>query len=150
MRAKNLTQRGFTIIEIFVVLVIIGILLGLLLVTHAGISQRERNTERQRDVSELRDKLEAYYSLYNKYPSLTELNDGQWRKDNLKGIDREILRDPSSKSYELAAKPAKNIYAYAVTSASGNPCDNKKADCTQYTLTATLEGGGTYVKNNLN
>ena len=38
----------------------------------------------------------------------------------------------------------------AALSTSGSACDNAKIDCTQYTLTATLEGGGTYVKNNLN
>lgn len=150
MRVTTRTQRGFTIIEIFVILVIIGILLSLLFVTHAGISQRERNTERQRDIGELRDEIESYYSQYNKYPTLSELNDTAWRKSNLKGIDHEILRDPSSKSYSFAAKPTKKIYAYTVTSASGTSCDNKKTDCTQYTLTATLEGGGTFVKNNLN
>jgi prepilin-type N-terminal cleavage/methylation domain-containing protein len=150
MRIKTLTQHGFTIIEMLVVVVIIGILLSLLFVTHAGISQKERNTERQRDISELRDEIESYYSQNNKYPTLDELNSSQWRNSNMKGAEREILRDPHGRSYMLATKPATNVYAYAVTSASGMPCDNQKADCTQYTLTATLEGGETFVKNNLN
>lgn len=150
MSTKTLKQNGFTIIEILVVLVIIGILGSLLFVTHAGIAQKERNTERQRDISELRDVIESYYSQYNRYPTLSDLNSSQWRTANMKGVDRETLRDPSSKSYDLVAKPAKQVYAYNVTSANGDPCDNKTADCTQYTLTATLEGGGTFVKNNLN
>jgi prepilin-type N-terminal cleavage/methylation domain-containing protein len=148
---KNLKQqRGFTVIELMVVAVIVGILLTLVLTTHAGIAQKERNTERERDIAELRDGLEAYYYLYSKYPTLTELNNTSWRSTNMKSIDKEVYRDPSGKSYNLIAKPAKAVYAYAVTSASGIACNNIKVACSQYTLTATLEGGGTYVKNNLN
>lgn len=147
---KKLGNRGVTIIELLVLLVIVGILAGLVISTRAGIDQKEDNTTRQRDVGELRDELEAYYSQYNKYPTLGSLNDASWRASSMKGLDKEVLRDPSSKSYNLAAKPAKNVYAYTVTSASGGPCDDVKVACTQYTLTATLEGGGTYVKNNLN
>jgi prepilin-type N-terminal cleavage/methylation domain-containing protein len=151
MRIKTLKpQHGFTVIEMLVILVIIGILLSLLFVTHAGIAQKERNTERQRDIGELRDEIESYYAQNNKYPTLSELNSNQWRSTNMKGADREILRDPSNKSYSLAAKPVAKMYAYAVTSPSGTPCDNQETDCIQYTLTATLEGGGTFVKNNLN
>ena len=150
MTRVKFRQSGVTVIELLVLLVIVGILAGLVISTHAGISQKENNTARERDIDELRDELEAYYSRYNEYPTLAEVNDPGWRADNMKGISREVLRDPSSGSYDLAAKPAKDVYAYTVTSASGKPCDNTKTICTQYTLTATLQGGGTYVKNNLN
>ena len=50
-------QRGFTTIEIVLVLVIIGILGTLVLTTRAGVQQNQRNTERQRDIKELRDGL---------------------------------------------------------------------------------------------
>jgi type II secretory pathway pseudopilin PulG len=147
---KKLGNRGVTIIELLVLLVIVGILSGLVISTHAGITQKENNTSRQRDIDELRDELEAYYSRYTKYPTLNQINDPGWRSNNMKGLSREVLRDPSSDSYQLAASPAKHVYAYTVTSASGKACDNIKTNCTQYTLTATLQGGGTYVKNNLN
>jgi len=147
---KKLESRGVTIIELLVLLVIIGILAGLVISTHAGITQKENNTTRERDIDELRDELEAYYSQYNEYPTLRQLNDTNWRADNMKALDKGVLRDPSSGSYNLAAKPARNTYAYTVTSASGKPCDDVRTACTQYTLTATLQGGGTYVKNNLN
>lgn len=143
-------QKGFTVIELVVVIVIAGILLALILITHAGIAQKERNIERQRDVSELRDEMEAYYSQYNKYPTLANVNDTHWRATNMKALDKEVLRDPSGTAYTLADNPAKGVYAFQVTSAAGTACDNQQISCTQYTLTATLEGGGTFVKNNLN
>lgn len=146
---KKLTARGVTTIELVVLLIIVGILGSLIFSTHAGIAEKERNTERQRDIGELRDELEAYYTQYNKYPTLTQINNTSWRTVNMKGLTNEVLRDPSSTSYDLAASPAKHIYAYKVTSASGKACDDVKVACTQYTLTATLEGGGTYVKTSL-
>lgn len=150
-KPKRLTsQSGFTVIELVLVIIIIGILLALIISTRAGVQQNERNTERQRDVKELRDVLEAYYSQHNQYPTLANMNDGKWRSTNMKALEADVLKDPSSNDGKLADKPAKNIYAYSVTSASGTTCDNTKSPCTQYTLTATLEGGGTFVKNNLN
>jgi len=146
---RRLAARGVTTIELLILLIIVGVLAGLIVSTHAGIAEKERNTERQRDIGELRDELEAYYTQYNKYPTLAQVNDPDWRAVNMKGLAREVLRDPSSKTYTLAANPAKHTYAYKVTSASGKPCDDVKVVCTQYTLTATFEGGGTYVKTSL-
>lgn len=149
-KLKLKRQGGVTIIELLVLLVIIGILAGLILSTRAGVDQRQDNSERQRDINELRDELEAYYQLYNKYPTLAQVNNASWRTANTKAADKEIFRDPGGSSYNLAAKPAKDVYAYTVTSASGTHCDDVKINCTQYTLAATLDDGSTYVKNNLN
>ncbi len=143
-------QRGFTTIELVLVLVIIGILLALVITTRAGVQQNERNTERQRDIKELRNGLESYFAQANQYPTLKDVNSSQWRSSNLKAIEAAVFRDPSSIEDTLLDKPARKAYAYTVTSASGAPCGTAKDPCTQYTLTATLEGGGTFVKNNLN
>lgn len=143
-------QSGFTIIELVVVIIVIGILLGFVLAARSGVAQDKRNTERQRDIGELRDELEAYYAQSQMYPTLSNVNDPTWRTINMKGLDKEVLRDPSSSSYTLADKPARDVYTYQVSTSGGNACDDKKKICAQYTLTATLEGGGIYVKNNLN
>lgn len=147
---KKADSQGVTVIELLVLVVIIGILSGLIFATHAGIAEKERNAKRQSDVSELRDELEAYYYQKNKYPTLAQLNDASWRAANMKGLDTTDLTDPSSHSSTLVSLPAKDVFAYTVTSPSGKTCNDVKILCTQYTLTATLEGGGTYVKNNLN
>jgi type II secretory pathway pseudopilin PulG len=147
---KKLDNQGVTVIELLVLVIIICILSALIISTHAGIAEKQRNDTRQQDISEIRDELEVYYTQYNKYPTLNELNDTTWRAKYIKGLDASVLQDPSSHSDTIISKPAKDVYAYTVTAASGKACDNIKAICTQYTLTATLEGGGTYVKNNLN
>lgn len=147
---KKLDNQGVTVIELLVLVIIICILSALIASTHAGIAEKQRNDTRQQDISEIRDELEVYYTQYNKYPTLNELNDTTWRAKYMKGLDASVLQDPSNHSSIIIGKPAKDVYAYTVTAASGKACDNTKAICTQYTLTATLEGGGTYVKNNLN
>lgn len=147
---KKVGNRGVTVIELLVLVVIIGILSGLLIATHAGIAEKQRNNQRQQDISEIRDELEVYYTQNNKYPTLAELNNTAWRAKYMKGLGSSILQDPSSHSDIVVGSPAKDVYAYTVTAASGKACNDIKIICTQYTLTATLEGGGTYVKNNLN
>lgn len=144
------SQRGFTIIELVVVMLVIGTLLALVFSTHNGIAQKERNTERQRDINEIRDEFEAYYSQNNKYPTLQEVNNSNWRSSNTRGVDKEVWRDPNGTSYALAPKAAKNTYSYNVTSSTGGTCDNQKSVCAQYSLTATLEAGSPYTKGNLN
>jgi type II secretory pathway pseudopilin PulG len=144
------TQSGFTTIELVLLVVIIGVLGALLISTRAGVRQNNRDAERQHDIQELRDGLEGNFASNNHYPTLGELNDTAWRSAHMKTVDPDAFRDPNSSSGEFADKPAKNIYSYSVTSASGAPCGTAEVPCTQYTLTATLEGGGTYTKNNLN
>jgi prepilin-type N-terminal cleavage/methylation domain-containing protein len=147
---KSRNQSGFTILELVAVIVIIGILLVLIIITHSGVQRSERDTERQRDIKALHLELTAYYTLTNHYPTLSEVNDSNWRSANMKGLDDDVLQDPLSIYAKLADKPDKDVYAYKVTATKGTSCDNQKTPCTQYTLTATLEGSGTFVKNNLN
>lgn len=147
---KKQSQCGFTTIELVLILVVIGILAALVINTRAGVQQKERNGERQRDIKELRDGLEGYFAQNNRYPTFNDLNSDSWRQANLKSIESNVFRDPSSDNDNLTDKPAKHSYAYTVTSASGTACDDDKTPCTQYTLTATLEGGGIYSKSNLN
>jgi prepilin-type N-terminal cleavage/methylation domain-containing protein len=144
------SKSGFTTIELLLVLVIIGILATLVFTTRSGVQQNQRNNERQADIKELRDGLEGYFAANNRYPTLPELNDQTWRTAHLKALEADVFKDPSSSDNTFVDKARANAYAYSVTSASGTPCDSAKNPCTQYTLTATLEGGGSYTKNNLN
>lgn len=145
--------RGFTTIELVLITVIVGILAALVITTRAGVQQNQRDSERQRDIKELRNGLESYFAQTSHYPTLDELNSSSWRTTNMKPIDNAVFRDPSNKTTvadRLTDKPARGSYAYTVTSASGNTCGNDKNPCTQYTLTASLESGIPFVKKNLN
>ena len=147
----NRNQQGFTIVELLIVIVVIGILAGLVITTFTGIQQKARNTERQTDVKAIHGQVEAYYAQNGRYPTLANLNDSTWRGANMKGLDAEALKDPKGSAQTLVATPAASAYAYAVFAADGTTaCDNTTTDCAVYTLTATYEGGGTFAKSNLN
>lgn len=148
-------QQGFTIVELLIVIVVIGILAALVITTFTGIQQKARNTERETDIKAIHGQVEAYYAQNGKYPTLANLNDSTWRGTNMKGLDQEALKDPKNAAtdgtqYQLGSSAAANKYSYAVTASDGTACDNSAKDCAQYTLTATNEGGGTFTKTNLN
>lgn len=141
-------QKGFTIVELLIVIVVIGILVALVVTTFSGIQRRARDTERQTDIKAVHSQVEAYYAQNGRYPTLANLNDDTWVGDNLAGLDIDALQDPKGSGNDLQGTAASNIYAYAQDPST---CDNGTAgDCTGYTLTATLEGGGTFVRNSLN
>ncbi len=140
-------ESGFTIIELLIVIIVIGILATLVITTFSGIQRNARNRAREADINALHSQIEYYYGQNSKYPTLANLNDSAWRATNLKGLDAEALTDPQGADATLVSAPAASAYSYAVTPVD---CNNAGTDCTAYVLTATYEGGGTFVKNSLN
>lgn len=155
-------QQGFTVIELMIVIVLLVILLSIVALTYSGVQAKNRNGERQNAINSLQGQMEAYYAQYNKYPTLADLNNADWRKQNTKNLAGNILEDPRWSASDkqctntdtgkaiAANQPATHCYSYQVTGADAGACDNKKTDCAHYTLTAELEGGQKYVKSSLN
>lgn len=149
MKIKT-NQNGFTIVELLIVIIIIGILAGLIVTTFTDFRQKERNKERQKDVKSLQVGIEGYFNQNGKYPTLTDLNDTAWRIKNIKALEADDLKDPTSTSDKLVAAPAAGAYSYDVKAEDDTLCDNATKDCAKYTLTATYEGGEKFEKTNLN
>ena len=142
-------NEGFTIVELLIVIVVIGILALLVITTYSGIQAKARNSKRSSDVKSLQTHIEAYYSQAGYYPSRGNLNDPTWRSANMKSIDPNTIKDPSStcdptpasgSSTCLVAAPVAKSYSYAVTQADGSSCESDNTQCAKYTLTATYEG----------
>ncbi|KKU20362.1 MAG: LspG (Type II protein secretion LspG pseudopilin) [Candidatus Saccharibacteria bacterium GW2011_GWA2_46_10] len=144
---KKARSSGFTIVELLIVIVVIGILAALVVVTYNGIQQKARDTERKTDINAIHGQLEAYNAQNGKYPTKANVNDSDWRSTNMKGLDGAALQDPNGDAQTLEDATDADDYGYAPTPAD---CDNSTADCTGYALAATLEAGGTYTKNDLN
>lgn len=62
-------SRGFTIVELLVVIVVIGIFASLVVVAYNGISQRAKDNILASDKSSVSRQLEAFYVINGKYPS---------------------------------------------------------------------------------
>lgn len=61
-------SSGFTIVELLIVIVIIGILAALVIVAYNGIQQRARNTSRIASAKEIMKIVAAYTAQEGKYP----------------------------------------------------------------------------------
>ncbi len=145
---KNQLQRGFTVIELLIVIVVIGILAALVLNSFAGVQQRARDTERKTDISAVATHLEAYYNDAGagKYPTLANLQDSSgWVTTNLKGLDLAALSAPGQTTNNITdtTTPTKDQYGYKPFNASNAACDNSTSNCVKFTLYYLKEDGNT-------
>ncbi len=62
------SERGFTIVELLIVIVVIAILAAITIVAYNGIQNRAHNSAQQTNAENLAKKLEAYASINGSYP----------------------------------------------------------------------------------
>lgn len=130
MTSRLRSQSGFTIIELLIVIVVIGILAGLVLNVFTGIQEQGRDAERKTDLEAVEGHLEAYAAKNGYYPTDANVADSAFVSANFQGLDPDALLDPTSGTqYSYTASPA--------------ACDNTVGnECASYTLTADLEEDG--------
>lgn len=87
LKTINKVQKGFTIIELLIVIAIIAILAGLVLNNFQGAQAKARDTQRVTRVNAIHSKLEEYFNEANSYPSALALT-------NFPGIDAKATTDP--------------------------------------------------------
>lgn len=137
---KKRDQQGFTIVELLIVIVVIGILAALVVTTYAGIQAKARDSKRKTDIASIQTQVEAYYAEANEYPSNANMNSSTWRAANMKSLKDDTITDPSGTTAgfvnDLATREDQQ-YGYIQTDDAGAACT---ANCTGYSLTAALEG----------
>lgn len=82
---KTPAPRGFTIIELLIVIVIIGILASITLVSYSGVTQRANNTSAEQAARSAAGELETYNSATGSFP-----------------YDTSVLTSDSSADYYIA------------------------------------------------
>ena len=146
---KQKAQSGFTIVELLIVIVIIGILAGLVVTQFINANQSARDSERKTDINSIANQLEAYYARAGGYPALAQLNTAAWRQGNSvsAGDSAKAFGDPQGTTTVLANGAAARVYSYipspagcqTLTDDAGDPDDTATTPCEKYVLTAVLE-----------
>jgi len=154
---KKINNNGFTIYELIVVIIGTCFLAWLVFYVHQGISINTRNDQRVTKIKNTQSVLETYYSKNGHYPSLSDLNNLDFRNKELVNFDQSNLLDPSSKdstqNLELSSMPMKDMFAYEITDSNGNSCEKDDMLCSKYNLIATYEGkvnkNNYYIRKNI-
>lgn len=102
MKSSKQTS-GFTIVELLIVIVIIGILAALAIVAYNGIQQRARESSLKTSLSQAKRKLEIYKVDNSTYPLTGNLSGAQ-------------ITDSGDASYQYTS----NGTTYCMTATSGN------------------------------
>lgn len=106
-------KSGFTIVELLIVIVVIGILAAITIVAYNGVQQRARDTQRISDIKTIQKGLMAYKALNSVYPassapvvggwdSSADFRDGHVFMKSLKDatVISKIPADPKNISYD--------------------------------------------------
>lgn len=116
LKTLNKMQKGFTIIELLIVIAIIAILAGLVLNNFQGAQAKARDTQRITRINAIHSKLEEFYNEGNGYPASASTT------ANFPGIDANAVKDPRGGNLTdtiVADATAMNAAA-APTTGSGN------------------------------
>ena len=126
---NNVFKKGFTLIELMIVIVILGVLMGTILPRLTGAQSSARDTGRKADLHSIAQALETYYDYNSKYPGTGGVVclDGANAESIAIGefLKGGVPTPPSAKQVtKLPSAPAGNCegaYAYAPLTSRGLP-----------------------------
>jgi len=142
-------QKGFTLVELLIVIIIIGILATLVIVTFSGVQAKARDSQRQTDIDALNSHIQAYYAEHGWYPTLAQIQSSTWVSANMKGLDPDALLAPNSTTQIDAAAATTSKYQYNPTESTNSAAACTSADvntndtiCDTFVVAAKLEADG--------
>lgn len=123
--------QGFTVIEIIVVIVFLGVATTLLFIQRGNLEAAQRDDQRKIAINAIHFNLEeVYYEKNKSYPA-------EITSKKLPAMDPELLTDPDG----VKLGEANSNYRY-----EGLDCSND--NCKGYRLTAELEKEAVFEKRN--
>ena len=96
------SSRGFTLIEILIVVAIIAILASVVLVGLGPTQAKGRDARRISDLQETQNALELYYNKNGSYPNVTQTGSAGWAQLSTDitgagiGITQPLSNDPTN------------------------------------------------------
>jgi general secretion pathway protein G len=113
-------QSGFTLLELLIVIVIIGILALLIIPNITSAPKKARDTKRKTDITTVRKGLEEYFVNNNVYPNaLSDLTTGS------APIVKTLPTDPKNTgAFVYTYTPANTNTTYTISACLENDQDN--------------------------
>lgn len=71
--------KGFTIVELLIVIVVVGILAAIAVVSYNGAQTKARNATRYSDIQAVNELLDIYYTQHREYPKTTNNPQSNWK-----------------------------------------------------------------------
>lgn len=130
------TKKGFTVLEIILCIVFVGVFLVLFFLQKNNIEAMERDDSRKVAINAMFYALEeGYYTQNGYYPEYIE------KAEDLPWIDPNLFTDPYGVT--LWNEEAESNYSYDASN-----CEDGK--CKSYTLRSIMEKESDYIKNSRN
>ena len=128
------SQKGFTIVELLIVIVVIAILAAITIVAYNGVQQRARDSQRDQNIQTITKALELYYVDNGRYPAgggstnintwWTTSSDASWQtlRNSLAQYlgGQSLPTDPKQGS--TSAMSGGYSYDYYAFNSTGNVC----------------------------
>lgn len=153
-------QRGFSMVELVLVMVIIGLLAGLSFSIIRSYQYSGEDSERRSDVESIARAFETYYTRSigpngATYPSTVTATNTTLYSDLFRGSDKEITRAPkkdngtsivAASSISQPQSPTTDQYIYQPFTADSALCTNSAATpCVRFTIFYRLKDDNTVV-----
>jgi prepilin-type N-terminal cleavage/methylation domain-containing protein len=135
LSVRNRTSKGFTIVELLIVIVVIGILAALVIVQFTNVQARARDAERKSDIRAIQSKVAEYYALNGFYPITLA---------GVASLPSDACKAPGGTG--TCAAPNYNYKAYktgtTVNTTGTTDCDNTADNCISYIIYTPSSGAG--------
>lgn len=117
------TQRGFTIVELLIVIVIIAILAAITIVAYNGIQQRARDSQRLQDVVAMQKALNLYKIDNGSLPaSAPNPGNSTWEISTDPGFLASVSTYAGGKTFADPINTTNSSYWYRIFAAGSGGC----------------------------
>lgn len=147
VKAKN-NQKGFTIIEVVLVLAIAGLIFLMVFIALPALQRGQRDQQRRNDLSRVQTAIQNYQTNNrNKLPSF----DNTFINSYLKA-GGDSFEDPNGNAYTFKAGSNPTSFDNTIYYTTGAVCDGETVDtgkgAQKVAVQYKLEGGGVACVNN--
>lgn len=143
--------RGFTLVEILVVVVIITVLATIGTLTYGGFQSQSRDSKRAANANVIADSLERYYEKNGEYPSIadvTSTNTAQVQSLlNISDTSALLMPNAPANTTNSIKSPAESVspviiaYDAKTANSANDTCQQAGGGCDSFTLRWKEESG---------